>query len=218
MKAGETVSDRLPFVIQECRQRQKPFIWVCGIFLCWWGQGTENEEQRELLEGAPFCIIKKRKGKPMEIVMRKTSEVKPYGKNPRRNDGAVDAVAASIREFGFKQPIVVDTDGVIIVGHTRFKAAKKLGLKEVPVCVADDLSPEKVKAYRLADNKTGELAGWDFSMLDMELAELDIDLSEFGFTQQEEQFDADAFFKDAEPSEKKAKEYKCPHCGMYFTP
>lgn len=120
----------------------------------------------------------------MQVEMWKTSQVKPYDKNPRRNDGAVDAVAASIREFGFKQPIVVDKDGIIIAGHTRHKAAKKLGLKEVPVVVADDLPPEKVKAYRLADNKVGELAGWDFSLLDRELAELDdldFDLSEFGF-------------------------------------
>lgn len=124
----------------------------------------------------------------MEIVMRQISEVKPYGKNPRRNDGAVDAVAASIREFGFKQPIVVDTDGVIIVGHTRFKAAKKLGLKEVPVCVADDLSPEKVKAYRLADNKTGELAEWDEALLKAELEDLgDIDMEQFGFNTEAEE-------------------------------
>lgn len=157
----------------------------------------------------------------MQVEMWKTSQVKPYDKNPRRNDGAVDAVAASIREFGFQQPIVVDRDGIIIAGHTRHKAARKLGLKEVPVVVADGLSPEKVKAYRLADNKVGELAGWDFSLLDRELAELDeldFDLSEFGFNPQEEPLDPEAFFKDAEPSEKKAKEYKCPHCGMYFTP
>lgn len=122
----------------------------------------------------------------MNIQSWKTSAVKPYGKNPRRNDGAVDAVAASIREFGFKQPIVVDADGIIIVGHTRLKAAKKLGLKEVPVLVADDLSPEKVKAYRLADNKVGELAEWDFQTLYNELEDLsnlnlDFDLHEMGF-------------------------------------
>ena len=96
-------------------------------------------------------------------------KVKPYDRNPRRNDNAVDAVAASIREFGFRQPIVVDRDGVIIVGHTRLKAAKKLGMKEVPVLVADDLTEEQVKAYRLADNKAGELAGWDFAELEEEL-------------------------------------------------
>lgn len=120
----------------------------------------------------------------MEIQTWKISAVKPYDKNPRRNDEAVDAVAASLREFGFQQPLVVDRDGIVIVGHTRLKAAKKLGMKEVPVVVADTLTPEQVKAYRLADNKTGELAGWDFSLLDRELSELDdmeIDLTEFGF-------------------------------------
>lgn len=156
----------------------------------------------------------------MEIVMRKISEVKPYGKNPRRNDGAVDAVAASIREFGFKQPIVVDTDGVIIVGHTRLKAAKKLGLKEVPVCVADDLSPEKVKAYRLADNKTGELAEWDFLKLNTELDELlgTISMEAFGFLTEEinlEVNDSD-FVSDTEITKSKTKTIKCPHCGGTF--
>lgn len=117
----------------------------------------------------------------MKVTMRKVSEVKPYEKNPRRNDGAVDAVAASIREFGFQQPLVVDKDGVLIAGHTRLKAAKKLGLKEVPVVVADGLSPEQVKAYRLADNKTGQLSEWDFITLQEELNELVFDMEQFGF-------------------------------------
>lgn len=114
-------------------------------------------------------------------------QVKPYDNNPRNNDGAVDATANSIKKFGWQQPIVVDKDGVIIVGHTRFKAAKKLKLDKVPVVVADALSDEQVKAYRLADNKTGELADWDFSMLDDELADItDIDMSDFGFEDEEE--------------------------------
>ena len=117
----------------------------------------------------------------MKIKQMRISELKPYPKNPRINDGAVDAVAASIREFGWKQPLVVDKDGVIVAGHTRYKAAQKLGIEEVPVVVADDLTPEQVKAYRLADNKTAELAEWDFAKLDEELAELDFDMSEFGF-------------------------------------
>lgn len=155
----------------------------------------------------------------MQVTMRKIGEVKPYDKNPRRNDGAVDAVAASILEFGFQQPLVVDKDGVLIVGHTRLKAAKKLGLKEVPVVVADGLSPEQVKAYRLADNKTGELAGWDFIAMEAELSELEsLDMSVFGFGSMEDAFNPETFFQDAEPKEKPAKEYKCPHCGMYFTP
>ena len=124
----------------------------------------------------------------MEIVMRKISEVKPYEKNPRANDQAVDAVARSIQEFGFRQPIVVDAAGVIIAGHTRLKAAQKLGLEQVPVHVATDLSPEKVKAYRIADNKLAELADWDYDLLPIELADLrgmDVDLDLLGFSSEE---------------------------------
>ena len=94
----------------------------------------------------------------MDVIERKLTEIYPYEHNPRKNDGAVDYVANSIREFGFKQPIVVDKNGVIIVGHTRYKAAQKLGLETAPVVVADDLDEEKARAYRLADNKTNELA------------------------------------------------------------
>lgn len=108
---------------------------------------------------------------------------KPYAKNPRRNDAAVEKVAASIREFGWAQPIVVDGDGVIIIGHTRLKAAKKLGLKTVPVLVRADLSPEQVAALRLADNKTAELAEWDEPLLAAELDALvgSVDMEQFGF-------------------------------------
>jgi ParB/RepB/Spo0J family partition protein len=94
----------------------------------------------------------------MKIELRKLSEIKPYPGNPRNNDDAVDAVAQSIREFGFRQPIVVDVEGVIICGHTRYKAAQKLGLEKVPVHVAKDLTPEQIKAYRIADNQTASLA------------------------------------------------------------
>lgn len=106
----------------------------------------------------------------------------PYANNPRLNDNAVDAVAASIKEFGFKVPIVVDSENVIINGHTRLKAAHKLGLRQVPVIVADDLTPEQVKAFRLADNKTSELAEWDMAKLGIELEGIDdIDMTDFGF-------------------------------------
>lgn len=106
----------------------------------------------------------------------------PYANNPRLNDNAVDSVAASIKEFGFKVPIVVDGENVIINGHTRLKAAHKLGLRQVPVIVADDLTPGQVKAFRLADNKTSELAEWDVGKLDIELGEIpDIDMGTFGF-------------------------------------
>lgn len=117
----------------------------------------------------------------MEVIDRKVSELIPYANNPRLNDGAVDAVAASIKNFGFKVPIIVDKDGVIVAGHTRLKAAQKLGLKTVPCIVADDLTPEQVKAFRLADNKVGELAEWDFEKLDLELEEIDLDMTQFGF-------------------------------------
>lgn len=118
----------------------------------------------------------------LKVEYRNIADLNPYENNPRLNDGAVDAVAASIKEFGFKVPIVVDSDGVIVTGHTRLKAAKKLGIDTVPVIVADDLTPEQVKAFRLADNKTGELAQWDFDKLDIELDGIDeIDMGDFGF-------------------------------------
>lgn len=118
----------------------------------------------------------------MHITEIRVSELKEYENNPRHNDGAVSAVAESIKQFGFKVPIVVDRDNVIVAGHTRLKAARQLGLDAVPCIVADDLTPEQIKAFRLADNKTGELAEWDFSALEIELAELsEIDMSAFGF-------------------------------------
>ena len=118
----------------------------------------------------------------MEVLQVPIREITQYENNPRNNDSAVDAVAASIRQFGWQQPIVVDKDGVIIAGHTRYKAAKKLKLKEVPVVVADKLTEEQIKAYRLADNKSGELAEWDFAALEEELAAIsEIDMSAFGF-------------------------------------
>src|SRR5437870_10333803 len=108
----------------------------------------------------------------MQIEMRPLSSIKPYANNPRINDPGVDAVAASIRQFGFRQPVVVDEQGVIIVGHTRYKAALKLGLQEVPVHVAVGLTAAQAKAYRLADNQTATLSQWDDDKLPLELAEL----------------------------------------------
>lgn len=124
----------------------------------------------------------------MKIDIRKLIDIIPYPSNPRVNDSAVDAVAASLREFGFRQPIVVDEDGVIIVGHTRLKAAQKLGLETAPVHVATDLSPAQIKAYRIADNQTATIAGWDLELLPLELAvlqSLDFDLNLLGFGQDE---------------------------------
>ena len=120
----------------------------------------------------------------MQIQNVPITSVKPYEKNPRFNDDAVDAVARSIKEFGWQQPIVVDRDMVIIVGHTRLKAAENLGLTEVPVIIADNLTPEQVKAYRIADNKTGEIAEWNYDLLPFEikgLQDANFDLSLLGF-------------------------------------
>lgn len=118
----------------------------------------------------------------MQIVEKKLNEIKPYEKNPRKNDDAVKYVAESIKQFGFKVPIVIDKDGVIVCGHTRYKAAKQLKLPTVPTIAADDLTDEQIKAFRLADNKTSEFADWDDAMLSEELSDLiDIDMSDFGF-------------------------------------
>lgn len=118
----------------------------------------------------------------MKIETWKITRVKPYPNNPRRNDQAVDAVADSLRQFGWRQPIVVDKAGVIIAGHTRYKAAQKLGMTEVPVHVATELTPQQVKAYRLADNRSAEFAEWDADLLKIELGDIpDIDLSAFDF-------------------------------------
>lgn len=119
----------------------------------------------------------------IEIVMRKIGELKPYENNPRHNDMAVDAVAASIQQFGFKNPVIIDKDGVIVAGHTRYKAAKKLGITDIPCISADDLSDEQIKAFRLADNKTAELAEWDEDLLGKEMQGIiNIDMSQFGFS------------------------------------
>lgn len=123
----------------------------------------------------------------MKIQMWEPSKLTPYKKNPRRNEDAVEKVAASIKEFGFRVPIVVDKDGVIITGHTRLLAALRLGIQQVPVLVAADLSPAQVKAYRLADNRVHEEATWDEELLTLELG----DLSKMGFDLAQTGFDAD---------------------------
>lgn len=118
----------------------------------------------------------------MQIVAKKLSEIRPYSRNPRKNGKAVDAVAKSIGKFGFKVPVVIDSDGVIVAGHTRYLASQQLRLNEIPCIIADDLTEKQVKAFRLADNRTAELAEWDFELLDLELDSItDIDMSDFGF-------------------------------------
>lgn len=122
------------------------------------------------------------------IEQRQLSSIFPYENNPRVNDSAVDAVASSLRKFGFRQPIVVDSENVIVVGHTRWKAAQQLGLETVPVHVAQDLTPEQARAYRIADNQTATLADWDLDLLPLELQGLegtDFDMSLLGFSEDE---------------------------------
>jgi len=159
----------------------------------------------------------------MKIETQLIAKIKPYERNPRVNDSAVDAVAESIRQFGFRQPIVVDVAGVIVCGHTRWKAAKKLGLTKVPVHVATDLTPEQIRAYRIADNKTNELAEWDYDLLMRELAELKadgVDVMSLGWT-------ADEVNRMLSPEVTDGKEVDesvaddvpmivCPKCGTEF--
>ena len=118
----------------------------------------------------------------MKIIEKKVKELIPYVNNPRNNEAAVDFVAASIKEFGFKNPIIIDKNGVIVAGHTRHAAAKKLGLESVPCIMADDLTEQQIKAFRLADNKTAELATWDLEKLEIELESIeDLEMTDFGF-------------------------------------
>lgn len=117
----------------------------------------------------------------MQIVEKELSWLKPYANNPRDNESAVEPVAKSIKEFGFKVPIVATSDGEIINGHTRFKASKLLGLEKVPVIIADDLTDEQIKAFRLADNKVSEFSSWNEDKLRDELKQLEMDMTEFGF-------------------------------------
>lgn len=118
----------------------------------------------------------------MQIVEKRLNEIKPYENNPRKNDNAVPYVAESIKRYGFKVPIVIDKNGVIVAGHTRYLASLELGLKNVPCIIADDLSPEEIKEFRLVDNKVSEYATWNFSQLEEELSEIDFGEFDFGFT------------------------------------
>lgn len=155
----------------------------------------------------------------MRIEWWDIDKVVPYENNPRHNDDAVEKVANSLREFGWKQSLVVDADGVLIVGHTRLKAAKSLGMEKVPVLVAHDLTPAQTQAYRLADNKTAELATWDFEALRVELDGLQVnfDMTDFGFVNVDMPDIDDLFvddnLADDEEEEEQPKTIKCPHCG-----
>lgn len=118
----------------------------------------------------------------LKIQYKNIDEITPYINNPRiNNDNAVDKVANSIKEFGFKNPIIVDSNNVIVAGHTRLLSAKKLNLEKVPTISADDLTTEQIRAFRVADNKTAEFSEWDFEALGIELEDIELDMNEFGF-------------------------------------
>lgn len=150
----------------------------------------------------------------MQLTVKRLSEIYPYEKNPRKNDGAVDAVAESIRQCGYIAPIIVDECGVILAGHTRYKALLKLGYTECQVAVAAGLSEEKKRKYRILDNKTGEFAGWDFDLLQEEIRELDFDGFDFGFAFPDSgALDLDESSSAEEEQEETAH---CPKCGFTF--
>jgi len=151
--------------------------------------------------------------KKLEIKYIPINDIKPYKNNPRLNEEAIPYVMNSIKEFGFKNPIILDKNNVIVAGHTRLESAKRLDMKEVPVIYADDLTKEQVKAFRLADNKVAEKSMWDYTKLDEELENiLDIDMSMFDFENIEET-NLDDFFEDNDnKKEKESKLIECPHC------
>lgn len=146
----------------------------------------------------------------MKIEMMPIEVLKPYEQNPRRNEKAVDVVAESIRQFGFRVPIIVDADMVIVCGHTRRLAALKLGLAKVPVYVATDLTPEQTRAYRLADNRVAELAEWDDKLLREEIQKISgVNLADFGFDK--------SLLKGISSNSLGIKRHICPRCGAEWT-
>lgn len=155
----------------------------------------------------------------MELVTIKLCDIKPYEKNPRKNDEAIAAVKESIRQCEYIAPIILDENNIILAGHTRYKALLELGWTEAQCVVKDGLTEEQKKKYRLLDNKTAEIAGWDFDLLDGELEELDFEGFDFGFMMFDNDTNIDDFFVEAGPEkEKEPKKIQCPHCGEWFEP
>ena len=160
-----------------------------------------------------------KEGGTVEIIRKKLSEITPYEKNAKKHDETQIAnVAESIRQYGFVQPIVIDRDGVIVIGHCRALAAEKLGLEEVPCVCVDELTPEQVKALRLVDNKSNE-SPWDFDLLAEELTGLDLDAFDFNWGTVSGETDPsamDEMFTDAPEKETEPRQIQCPHCGEWF--
>lgn len=151
----------------------------------------------------------------MRIETKTLDAVYPYERNPRKNDDAVDAVAESIKQCGYIAPIIVDEDGVILAGHTRYKALQKLGRAECEVIVKEGLSEEQKRKYRILDNKTAELASWDFDLLETELEGLDFEGFDFGLSVDDsEGLDLDGM--DTPGNEDDGQIAHCPKCGFTF--
>ena len=151
----------------------------------------------------------------MQLQERRLTEIIPYENNPRRNNDAVKAVAESIKQCGYVSPIIIDENNVILAGHTRYKALALLGYEKCKVIVAEGLDEDQKKKYRILDNKTNELAGWDFELLAKELADLDFNGFDFGFNTADE-IDIDDLFQDHTPKEPKSKVIECPFCHEKF--
>lgn len=152
----------------------------------------------------------------LEIIYQSVDDLIPYDNNPRDNERAIVKVAESIDEFGFKNPIIIDEDNIIVAGHTRLLASKKLGLKEVPTIRVADLDQNQLNAFRIVDNKTGEFAKWDFEKLEQELDNIDMDMERFGLIDEEYDFDIDEFFDEQEVGSKQPKIITCPSCQHEF--
>lgn len=150
----------------------------------------------------------------MQIINKNIGDIFPYENNPRKNDDAVKYVANSIKEFGFKVPIVIDKNNVIVAGHTRYRASKELGLKQVPCIIADDLTEEQIRAYRLADNKSAEKAKWDFELLDIELDSIqNIDMTMMGFDNADIDWAGVEDITEKNYEEPEHQALQCPVCG-----
>lgn len=149
----------------------------------------------------------------MQIINKDINDLKEYENNPRDNSESIMKVANSIREFGFKVPIVIDKDNVIVAGHTRYRASLVLGLTEVPCIMVDTLSDEQIRLFRIVDNKSGEYSSWDYFLLDEELEKINnIDMEEFGFSEESLDWDSIEEIGEDNYEEPGAEEYQCPYC------
>jgi len=163
-------------------------------------------------------LMQKNTGTNLDIIMMNIEDIEEYDQNPRKNNNAVEIVAKSISEYGFKVPIIIDSNNVIVAGHTRYKAASTLGLDKIPCIIASDLSDEQIKAFRIMENRTSDFAAWDMDLLKVELQELidqGISLDQTGFDE-EMLKEVEALELDDDVDDKPKKTCFCPKCGFEF--